>query len=103
MKKLNVVLAVGILLLALPACSSGSDDSGSSVDSESSGVPWQDYDPTLQSRIDQLGAARDCTSLQQQFDNADANSEATRSRTGHSNSDLMAYIDSAMQKAGCYK
>jgi len=65
-------------------------------------VQWQDYAAELKGRIDHLAAAKDCTGLQQQFDIADKNDDATRNRTGHGNSELMGYIDSAMHGAGCY-
>ena len=32
-----------------------------------------------------------------------ANSEATRTRTGHNNADLMGYLNTAMSDAGCYR
>ena len=66
------------------------------------GVQWQDYNPALQSQLDQLKAGKDCPGLQTQFNAADANSTATMSRTGHSNAELMGYIDAAMRSAGCY-
>lgn len=69
---------------------------------QSSGVQWQDYNPSLQSQLDQLRAAKDCAGLQSQFDTADANNAATMSRTGHNNAQLMGYIDTAMRSAGCY-
>lgn len=65
-------------------------------------VPWNDYGPGLQARVDQMAASKDCMNLQAEFNNADTNSDATRARTGHSNVDLMEYIDSALRAAGCY-
>lgn len=95
---------VFVALLAASGCTP-SDDSGrggAGGSGGSGGVPWQDYAPNLQSRIDDLAGAKDCTSLQAEFDAADANNDATRSRTGHNNADLMAYIDSKMRSTGCY-
>ena len=56
-------------------------------------VEWEDYDPSVKTNIDSLEAAKDCAGLQSQFDIADANSDATMSRTGHSNANLMIYIE----------
>lgn len=79
-----------VLVLGLSACSSN-------------GVEWKNYAPDLQSRIDALASAKDCASLQEQFDNADANDDAQRSRTGSGNADLMGYIDDALKSADCYR
>ena len=68
----------------------------------SSVVPWEDYAPTLKSDLDQLATDINCAELQSQFDVADLNNQATMDRTGHNNADLMGYIDSLMQNAGCY-
>lgn len=65
-------------------------------------VEWEDYAPELQGQIDALAVAADCTGLQSAFDTADANSDATRDRTGHGSAKLMAYIDEALKTAGCY-
>jgi hypothetical protein len=61
-------------------------------------VPWSDYDPGLQGRIDAAG----CAQLQVMFDQADANNTATMRRTGHNNADLMTYIDDTMRDKDCY-
>ena len=66
------------------------------------GVPWSDYAPELRPRIDGLARSRDCSGLQAEFDVADANNDSTRARTGHSNAELMKYIDGQMRSAGCY-
>lgn len=65
-------------------------------------VPWGDYDPSVQTRIDDLTDAADCSALQAEFDTADANNDITMNRTGHNNADLMTYIDEALELAGCY-
>jgi len=70
--------------------------------SDRADVPWADYDGSVKTRIDQLEAAADCAGLQIEFDTADGNSAATQNRTGHSNADLMQYIDEAMRLADCY-
>jgi hypothetical protein len=53
--------------------------------------------------LDEMMEANDCSGLQAQFDISYSNNDATMSRTGHSNADLMRYTDEAMQIAGCYK
>ena len=65
-------------------------------------VEWADYDASVKTTIDELETAKDCAGLQSQFDIADANSEATMNRAGHSNAKLMAYIDEGLKAAGCY-
>ena len=82
--------AVSLLFTVVTACS------------DKSGVQWDDYAPGVQQRIDAMGAAKDCTGLQSEFDAADANKAATKARTGHNNAELMGYIDDLMRKVGCY-
>jgi hypothetical protein len=60
-------------------------------------VPWGDYVPGLQTVLDSSG----CEALQDQFNGADANNDATMRRTGHNNAALMAYIDWLERKHGC--
>lgn len=67
-----------------------------------SSVPWEDYDPSVKETIDRMAKAGGCPGLQEQFDIADQNNEATMARTGHNNADLMDYIYEAMRDAGCY-
>src|SRR4051812_23130326 len=64
-------------------------------------VPWADYAASVKTRIDGFASTKDCTSLQGEFDQADANNATTQSRTGHNNAQLMAYIDFKMRAAGC--
>jgi hypothetical protein len=59
---------------------------------------WSNYDSNLKSIIDNS----DCEGLKLQFDNAEANSDNQRARTGAGNSLLMSYIDSKMQEKNCY-
>jgi hypothetical protein len=97
------ILAIGaVMFVGLQNLPKGSTDAPSNPAAPVSGVPWRDYASDLKPRIDGLAAAADCAGLQREFDTADANNAATRSRTGHSNTDLMAYIDDAMRGAGCY-
>jgi hypothetical protein len=91
-------------LLVLAGCSephtTTTPSSGAGADAPS--VPWSDYATDVRPRIDAATTAKDCAALQKEFDVADANNEATRTRTGHSNADLMAYIDAALRAGGCY-
>lgn len=90
-----VRLLVGSLtVLAGAACGSYGDAGGD--------VDWENYAPSVRSRIDSLAAADDCDGLQHEFDTADANDDIQRDRVGDGNADLMGYIDEAMAEAGCY-
>ena len=81
------------LALLLAGCNSSS--------ATSSAVPWSDYAASVKTGIDAAAAAKDCVSLQTSFDNADANNQATMTRTGHNNAALMSYILDARTAAGC--
>jgi hypothetical protein len=85
--------AVIIALVVVPGCS-GDEGGGSQVD-------WDNYAPSVQSRIDSLAAQGDCQGLQDEFDVADANDSIQRDRVGDGNADLMGYIDAKMQSARC--
>jgi hypothetical protein len=61
------------------------------------------YSVTVAQRIDALMVARDCDGLQREFDTADANDNATRTRTGSGTADLMGYIDDRLRSTGCYR
>jgi len=65
-------------------------------------VQWEDYAAELKANIDDMAALPDCAGLQNEFDIADANSEATMDRVGHGNAELMRYVDEAMRLAHCY-
>ena len=85
---------------------SGSSDTNSTttstVMSDNSGVNWGDYSPTVKTRIEELIQNTDCSSLQAEFDFADQNDAAQRNRVGVGNADLMNYINTSMQKLGCF-
>ena len=87
--------AIGLAAAALLLVACGGGDAPPDV-------PWSDYAPAVRTRIDGLAAAKDCAGLQREFDQADANNQSTMSRTGHNNSDLMAYIDWQEKRAGCH-
>lgn len=94
---LLLVLLVAYVLLATRTTAPSGGGSGTTT-----GVQWGDYAPGLQGRIDGLASSKDCASLQTEFNNADANNNATMRRTGHNNAELMGYIDDKMRAAGCY-
>lgn len=66
-------------------------------------MDWKNYSPDVKQRIEGYTASKDCAGLQREFDTADANNDAQRSRTGSNNADLMGYLDDLMRDAGCYK
>lgn len=55
-------------------------------------MDWSEYAPGLQARIDDLADEGDCSGLQAEFDNADANNSV----------ELMEYIDAQLEASGCY-
>lgn len=64
--------------------------SGTSVD-------WTHYSPSVKIRIDKAAASQDCSVLQHEFDTAAGNNiPGVRETT-----DLMSYVESKMQDAGC--
>jgi hypothetical protein len=77
---------------------------GASTDAHAapaSGVPWQEYESGVKSRIDTMTRLRDCADLKRQLKAARAGNEATIAATGHDNAALIAYIEAAMQDAEC--
>jgi hypothetical protein len=81
---------------------SETNPSPTSVVSDNSGVKWSDYSPTVKTRIEEFIQAGDCTNLQTEFDIADQNNAAQQNRVGVGNADLMNYINTSMQKLGCF-
>jgi hypothetical protein len=92
-------LAVAVLFASLFA--SCSSDSGPAVQREV-GVQWADYPPTLQAKIDALALAKDCDALQVEFNQADATNLATQTHFGHTNFELLKYIDDKQRAANCF-
>jgi hypothetical protein len=76
--------------------------SSNTVVADNSGVKWSDYSPTVKTRIEDLIQSADCSGLQSEFDIADQNDAAQRNRVGVGNADLMNYINTSMQKLGCF-
>jgi hypothetical protein len=65
-------------------------------------VDWHNHAPEVRTRIDAMGAAKDCAGLQYEFDVAYQMDGPQRNRVGSGNADLMRYIDQWMRMAGCY-
>jgi uncharacterized membrane protein len=99
---LAILILVGIAAFVFGGQRQGGSGSTAPGGGATSNVPWSDYAPEVHARIDGLLAAKNCRALQAEFDQADANNQATMSRTGHNNAALMGYLDVGMRSAGCY-
>jgi secreted PhoX family phosphatase len=98
-----ISIAVSFILLIVIGMLGGSGTSETSststaVVADNSGVTWTDYSPTVKTRIEELIQAADCSGLHI----ADQNDAAQRNRVGVGNADLMNYINTSMQKLGCF-
>jgi len=65
-------------------------------------VPWRDYEPALQSKIDAMAAAKDCQGLLIQFNEIGGTNLAVRNQFGHGNEEILQYIDGKERAAGCF-
>lgn len=65
---------------------------GCGGDPEVPEIDWSDYSSDVRDRLEQLEEKADCGALQDEFDQAETNG----------NTDLMTYIDEALERAGCY-
>jgi hypothetical protein len=83
--------------LALAACSKDAAPTQATVT-----VPWRDYDPTLQAKIDAMAAAKDCQGLLIQFNEIGGTNLAVRNQFGHGNEEILGYIDKKERAAGCF-
>jgi len=109
-KRLNLsLIAIGVAFVSLIVIGllgdSGTSETSSNtaaVVTDNSGVNWSDYAPTVKTRIEELIQSGDCSGLQTEFDVADQNDAAQRNRVGVGNADLMNYINTSMQKLGCF-
>lgn len=85
-----------------PAAGSGATNSDGKGDALArTTVAWADYAAGTQADIDAQTAAGDCKSLDSQHGSAIANEAAVRSTSGHGAEALLAYIDEALNIAGC--
>jgi hypothetical protein len=64
-------------------------------------VPWPDYAPGLQARIEDDVARYDCSALRAALADADTTEREVLVRTGHDNARLRTYITEHMQVLGC--
>lgn len=98
------VTFVSLIVIGMLGDSGTSDtvSSSNTVVAGNSGVKWSDYSPTVKTRIEELIQSADCSGLQNEFDIADQNDAAQRNRVGVGNADLMNYINTSMQKLGCF-
>ena len=106
-KLILLAIAVSFVSLIVIGMSgeSGTSETSSSTSStvtDNSGVNWSDYAPIVKTRIEEFIQAGDCTNLQAEFDVADQNNAAQQNRVGVGNADLMNYINTSMQKLGCF-
>lgn len=84
-----VVILVGVaVLLLMPS------DPASAVD-------WENYDPGLQTQIEQLAAAGDCAALDEMRAEAQASESDQIEQTGNGNEDLIRFIDSELESTEC--
>jgi hypothetical protein len=86
-----ILLVVAAVLVALLA--SGCDTSQQ--------VPWATYNPQLQQQIDSAVTTGNCAALRVYLAAAKGTSSVHEKATGFPNDALVAYIQSAQQRAGC--
>jgi len=89
-------LAGGWAALALCACSNG----GQSQDGAQ--IPWRDYPPSLQKKIDAMAAAKDCKGLLLEFNEIGGTNLAVRTKFGHGNTELLQYINTREERDHCF-
>jgi hypothetical protein len=82
--------------LTLAACSSSD---GTAVTTT---VPWRDYAPGLQARIDAMALAKDCDGMQLEFNQIGGTNLEVRNKFGHGNVEVLTYIDSKEREANCF-
>lgn len=102
MKRRGLITIVAVLALAGCASPQPEAEPTPTPTFQMFNVEWEDYDAGLQERIDALAQAADCDGLQEEFNTADANTASTLDRIGHTNANLMRYIDTELREAGCY-
>jgi len=94
--RLGLASASAALLLA--ACTTNAAPAQTTVT-----VPWRDYEPSLQTKIDSMAAAKDCQGLLIQFNEIGGTNLAVRTQFGHGNEEILQYIDGKERAAGCFE
>jgi len=95
-------IAVLVIVLALTGCVRlDNPEPEPPVDARTE-VPWEDYPGSLQQIIDEEQAEGDCVTLQEMFDIQFTSSDSVLERTGHGNTEVLSYIDEALELADCY-
>lgn len=97
----RALVVAALVALFVVACEAETPTS-TATPSAAAPFPTGKYSPEAERRIIALAAAGDCGGLQAEFNVADRNDAATRSRTGSGTADLMSFIDGHMRAAGCY-
>jgi hypothetical protein len=87
------LLVFGIGMLLLGACSSSKITK--------TPVPWGNYPPGIQIRIDDEFDRKDCNALRSELRAKDQSNEEQRANIGTGNALLIAYIENHLVKAGC--
>ena len=101
--RLQTLFSAGVVaLLGVALFTSCSSDGGGGGGGGSVGVPWSDYAPALQAKIDAMATAKDCEGLQAEFNQIGATNLAMRNRYGHGNFEVLKYIDDREREASCF-
>ena len=107
----SIVFTVALLLFLVAMCSGGSDEPETAAPQEPTvsdsptptqtetgpelpevDVPWDNYAPSVRTRINSLIVDKKCGGLQREFDNADLNGSL----------EIMEYVDEGLRIANCY-
>jgi len=65
-------------------------------------VPWRDYEPGLQAKIDAMATAHDCQGLTIEFNQIGGTNLAVRTKFGHGNEEILQYIDTKEHGINCF-
>ena len=65
-------------------------------------MPWSDYAPGLQAKIDAMASAKDCDGMQAEFNQIGGTNLVMRARFGHGNVEVLGYIDDKERVANCF-
>lgn len=90
---LAALLAIGVLVASVR--STGTLPNASDV-------TWEHYAPDTRTQVDQAYINRDCVGLNRWFTSAAEADAGLRASHGTGAMDLLAYVDQALDLAGCY-